>query len=296
MKKYLIITIILLSSSIYGFGEILSVKKLTDNDKSRTINSIAYLINNGKSVNFKEIEGNQEWFKSGNIKLKESKRGYSLLFDETKFMKETDDKFIIEDSKTKFKASKKSIEKLKLKIKEKADKILKDYFPNDNYVFHKVGVDTVGIRDEEGRVVESISMLSPIYVKTINSVKIQGKDTATRLYFKPSGKLIGIKLVNLKSINTLTQNDKEIVKSDIVEINNYLKNKYKNSYRNLKVNVLYRYLKKGDELIPVYFMNINLGDGSKKLFRFLPLSDFNGVDSIERVLLPSRDNTRGNTK
>ena len=100
------------------------------------------------------------------------------------------------------------------------------------------------------------------------------------------------------SVKKLTSSDKERIKIDITEINNYLSKKYQN-YKNSKIEVKYNYLKKGDKLLPVYFMNINLGNGSKKLFRFLPISNFNGIDSIDKSLnslSSSKYEERGDTK
>lgn len=294
MKKYIIISIILISTITFGFGEKITVKKLTKDDANKTIESISSIITNGKQVQFSKIDNSEYWFKSDNLKMKKDKNGFTLLYDDREFLKETNDKFVIEDTKKRFKASKESIEKLKAQIKVKADKMISDYFPEDNYTFIRVGLSTDGVLDLNGNVTEVISMLSPIYAKTINGIKVIGKGSESRLYFKPSGKLIGIKLNDLKSIdNPSLINDSNRINTDIDEIKTYLINKYQD-YKNIKVE--YLYLKKKDDLIPVYAILMTPGKGQKKLARYIPLNEFTSVRSIEEFINPQTIESNGDLK
>jgi len=294
MKKYIIISIIIISSVTLGFGEKISIDKISDDDINKTIDSISYLIANGKDVQFSKIKGSKYWSKSDYLKMKKDKNGFTLLYDDNEFLKETNDKFVIKDTKKRFKASKESVENLKTQIKIKSDEILKDYFPKDKYTFIRVGLSTDGVLNLEGDVTEVISMLSPIYAKTINGVKVIGKGSESRLYFKPSGKLIGIKLNALKSIeNSSLINNPERVNIDLNEIDVYLRNKYETA-KDIKVE--YMYLKKKYELIPVYAVTIVFDKGEKKLGRYIPLNDFTGIDSIDYFMSSKKIERSGDYK
>jgi hypothetical protein len=292
MKKYILILIIT-SVSLCAFGEKSKINKYSDNKKETLVNNLSKLVNGGKEATFTVNEKNEEWKSDNNIMLKESKKGYTIVYDNNSFLKETNDKYIIKDTKLNFKAEANNIENLKSNMKEKADLILKENFPNDNFSFVKVGVSTDGIRYEDGRIVESISMLYPIYAKTVNGVKIAGKDTGVRVYFKPSGKLSGIKYVNYKSVvDERLVNDAEIVDRSLSEIELYLTEKYPNAE---KIEVEYLYLKSGEELIPSYFIKITPG-GSSKIARIIPIESFDGVDSIEYFMSLGKDEIEGDSK
>ncbi len=136
-------------------------------------------------------------------------------------------------------------------------------------------------------------MLYPIYAKTVNGIKIAGKDTGVRVYFKPSGKLSGIKYMNYKSVvDEGLINDKEIIDVSLSEIELYLREKYSKAE---KIEVEYLYLKSGDELIPSYFIKITPG-WAKKLARVIPIENFNGVDSIEYFMSLGKDDIDGDSK
>jgi len=294
MKKYIVISIILISSITFGFGEKISINKLSKDDVNKTIDSISYLITNGKQVQFSKIDNNEYWFKSNNLKMKKDKHGFTLLYDDNEFLKETNDKFVIKDTKQRFKASSESIENLKAQVKIKSDKILNDYFPKDKYTFIRVGLSTDGVLDTDGNVTEVISMLSPVYAKTINGIKVIGKGSESRLYFKPSGKLIGIKLNDLKSIeDSFLINNKERINIEINEIKSYLNDKYE-AFNNVKVE--YLYLRKGNDLTPVYAITITPNDGQKKIGRFIPLSEFTGIEVIEEFMNPRRIESSGDSR
>jgi len=270
------------------------INELAKDDTNKTIDSISYMITNGKQVKFSQLDKNEYWFKSDSLRMKKDKNGFTLLYDDNEFLKETDDKFVIKDTKKRFKASDKSIEELKTEIKNKADKILNDYFPKDTYTFIRVGFSTDGVLDLEGNITEVISMLSPVYAKTINGVEVIGKGSESRLYFKPSGKLVGIKLNDLKSIDDPSLiNDTKRVNIDLNKIKTYLLSKYKD-YKN--INVEYLYLKRKDNLVPVYTIIMEPSNGQKKMVRYIPLNDFTGEESIEEFMHSKKIDSTGDSR
>ncbi len=293
MKIYILIYSLIFSNIIFAFGENISIEKFTENEISQTINSVSQLII-GENPDFKLINNSKCWYEYKNLKMKKDKHDFTLLYNDNEFLKETDDKFVITDTSNNFKASVEAIKELKNKIKINADKIIKEYFPKDQYTFIKVGVSTDGTKSSDGNIKEVISMLSVVYIKTVNDTEISGKGVRTRIYFKPSGKIIGIKLSNLKSIkNPNLINDPERINNEIKKIRNYLLKTYNDSKN---IYVKYVLLRKNDKLIPSYGILLIPNKAEKKILRYMPIIKFTGTNVINEFINPKTEDGIGDLK
>ncbi len=276
MKK--IILLFLVSIQLFGLEYKIQLNKYNDIELNKSVEQIASIFNNGEKVSFKQR--NQNWYDANNIKLKEDNKGFILLYDDNKFFKETEDKLLTFDSKTKFKINEDSVESLKSSIKEESDKFILSYFPKGDYEFVKVGLTTSGLADEEGNITEYIDMLSVVYGKKPGNIKAIGKGTFSRVYFKPSGEIIGVKISKLNPKTELTRSDFEFLDNNTRDIDSYLDRITENVSKKF---VEYRYIQKGDELELNYLIFIQKPHSKKQVFT-IPVSEYNGFDSIEKIM------------